>query len=52
MNPGPFTVKEHVLVSIIASAGGGVAYGVENVVVQKFSNFMVLLEFLIKATDG
>jgi uncharacterized oligopeptide transporter (OPT) family protein len=42
MNPGPFTVKEHVLVSIIASAGGGVAYGVENVVVQKFSNFMVL----------
>jgi uncharacterized oligopeptide transporter (OPT) family protein len=40
LNPGPFTIKEHVIISIIASAGGGVAYGVDNVVVQKFSKFM------------
>ena len=55
MNPGPFSIKEHVLISIIASAGGmslfhddhaynrlgGLAYGVDNVIVQKFDHFMV-----------
>jgi hypothetical protein len=50
-NPGPFSIKEHVLISIIASAGGnlcfishikgGVAYGVDNVVMQRFDNYMV-----------
>ncbi|KAI8819428.1 OPT oligopeptide transporter protein-domain-containing protein [Fimicolochytrium jonesii] len=39
LNPGPFTVKEHVLVSMIASAagggGGGIPYGMDNVVAQK-----------------
>ena len=41
LNPGPFSIKEHVLISIIASAGGGLAYGTDNVVVQKFKRFMV-----------
>jgi hypothetical protein len=41
LNPGPFSVKEHVLIYIIASSGGGLAYGTDNVVVQKFKNFMV-----------
>lgn len=26
LNPGPFTIKEHVLITVIAGAGG-VAYG-------------------------
>ena len=40
MNPGPFTIKEHMLIYIIASAGSGLAYGVDNVVVQKFQRYM------------
>lgn len=36
LNPGPFNVKEHVLVSIIASGGVAGAYGIDNVVTQKF----------------
>jgi hypothetical protein len=43
LNPGPFSIKEHVLITIIAASGGGVAYGVDNVVVQKFSKFMVFV---------
>ena len=39
-NPGPFSVKEHVLIYIIANAGAGLAYGVDNVVVQKYKEFM------------
>ena len=38
-NPGPFSVKEHVLIYIIANAGAGLAYGVDNVVVQKYKEF-------------
>jgi len=40
MNPGPFSVKEHVLISIIASAGGAGAYGMDNVIVQRSKMFM------------
>ncbi|KAJ3280197.1 hypothetical protein HK104_000836, partial [Borealophlyctis nickersoniae] len=39
LNPGPFTVKEHVLITVIAGAGG-VAYGVDNVVAQKAEALM------------
>ena len=39
MNPGPFNVKEHVLISVIASAGGQGAYGLDNVIVQKYKAF-------------
>jgi hypothetical protein len=28
LNPGPFTVKEHVIVTIMASVGAGPAYAV------------------------
>ncbi|KAH6567912.1 hypothetical protein BASA60_008861 [Batrachochytrium salamandrivorans] len=40
LNPGPFTIKEHVLVYIIASSAGGRPYGVDNIVGQKFPRFM------------
>ncbi|XJO75901.1 hypothetical protein BDV3_006505 [Batrachochytrium dendrobatidis] len=40
LNPGPFTIKEHVLVYMIAGAAGGQPYGVENVIGQKFDQFM------------
>ena len=43
LNPGPFGVKEHVLITIIASAGGSLAYGIDNVVSQKASMFMVFI---------
>ncbi|KAJ3153776.1 hypothetical protein HDU86_005109 [Geranomyces michiganensis] len=37
-NPGPFTMKEHVIVTMIASAAGGgtggIPYGIDNVVAQ------------------
>lgn len=35
LNPGRFSVKEHVLIYIIASSAGGKPYGVNNVVAQK-----------------
>jgi hypothetical protein len=28
LNPGPFTIKEHVLITIMASVGAGSAYAV------------------------
>jgi hypothetical protein len=40
MNPGAFSVKEHVLITVIASSGAYVAYGIDNVVAQKSSLFM------------
>ncbi|KAI8809593.1 OPT oligopeptide transporter protein-domain-containing protein [Cladochytrium replicatum] len=39
MNP-PFTLKEHCLVSIMASAGSAGAYSVYNVVSQRYNGFM------------
>ncbi|KAJ7683983.1 OPT oligopeptide transporter [Mycena rosella] len=35
LNPGPFTIKEHVLVTIMASVGAGSAYATDIVAVQK-----------------
>ncbi|KAH6596736.1 hypothetical protein BASA61_003430 [Batrachochytrium salamandrivorans] len=43
LNPGPFTIKEHVLVYMIAGAAGGAPYGVENVIGQKFDKFMAAM---------
>ncbi|KAL2912414.1 OPT superfamily [Polyrhizophydium stewartii] len=40
LNPGPFSVKEHVLIYIIAGAAGGQPYGIENVIGQKFEKFL------------
>ncbi|KAI8924352.1 OPT oligopeptide transporter protein-domain-containing protein [Entophlyctis helioformis] len=39
-NPGRFGIKEHVLVTVIASAGASVGYGIDNVVTQKSAMFM------------
>ncbi|KAJ1818779.1 hypothetical protein LPJ56_003776 [Coemansia sp. RSA 2599] len=36
MNPGPFSVKEHVLISIFANASTGTAYALDIVVARKF----------------
>ncbi|KAG0346586.1 hypothetical protein BG004_001340 [Podila humilis] len=35
LNPGPFNVKEHVLITIMASCGAGTAYAVDIVVIQR-----------------
>ncbi|KZV91748.1 OPT oligopeptide transporter [Exidia glandulosa HHB12029] len=35
VNPGPFTIKEHVLVTIMASVGAGSAYATDIVAVQR-----------------
>ncbi|ORZ30583.1 OPT oligopeptide transporter protein-domain-containing protein [Catenaria anguillulae PL171] len=35
LNPGPFTVKEHVLIGIWATTGASGAYGTSNIVVQE-----------------
>ncbi|KAI9179106.1 OPT super [Blastocladiella emersonii ATCC 22665] len=41
-NPGPFTVKEHVLIGIFGSTGASGVYGTENLVVQEtFFNMTV-----------
>ncbi|KAI9462088.1 OPT oligopeptide transporter [Boletus coccyginus] len=35
LNPGPFTIKEHVLLAIMATVGGGPAYATDIVAVQR-----------------
>ncbi|KAJ1659701.1 hypothetical protein IWQ61_001254 [Dispira simplex] len=35
LNPGPFSIKEHVLVSIIANSGAGTAYAIDVVVIKR-----------------
>ncbi|KAF5313063.1 hypothetical protein D9619_003678 [Psilocybe cf. subviscida] len=35
INPGPFTVKEHVLITIMASVGAGSAYATDIIAVQR-----------------
>jgi hypothetical protein len=35
LNPGPFTVKEHVLITIMASVGSGSAYATDIIAVQR-----------------
>ncbi|KDR73127.1 hypothetical protein GALMADRAFT_100686 [Galerina marginata CBS 339.88] len=37
LNPGPFTIKEHVLVTIMASVGAQSAYATDIVAVQRFT---------------
>ncbi|KAJ2936791.1 hypothetical protein H1R20_g315, partial [Candolleomyces eurysporus] len=36
LNPGPFTIKEHVLVTIMASVGAGSAYATDVIAVARF----------------
>eukprot|EP00842_Homolaphlyctis_polyrhiza_P005393 jgi/Hompol1/5855/HPOL_001026-RA len=36
LNPGPFNIKEHVLIYIIAGSAGGPPYACDNVVAQKW----------------
>ncbi|ORX73235.1 hypothetical protein DL89DRAFT_309371 [Linderina pennispora] len=36
LNPGPFSTKEHVLISVMANASTGVAYALDIVVVRRF----------------
>ncbi|KAJ7193068.1 oligopeptide transporter [Mycena pura] len=36
LNPGPFTIKEHVLITIMAGVGAGSAYATDIVAVQRF----------------
>ncbi|KAJ3409403.1 hypothetical protein HDV05_004461 [Chytridiales sp. JEL 0842] len=38
-NPGPFSIKEHVLIYIMASSSS-VAYGIDNVVTQAYPDFI------------
>ncbi|KAJ3313392.1 hypothetical protein HDV04_002199 [Boothiomyces sp. JEL0838] len=35
LNPGPFSVKEHVLINTIVSAASATYYGIDNVIAQK-----------------
>ncbi|KAF8493699.1 OPT oligopeptide transporter protein-domain-containing protein [Russula emetica] len=35
LNPGPFTIKEHVIITIMAGVGAGPAYAIEIIAVQK-----------------
>ncbi|CAG8519807.1 8088_t:CDS:10 [Dentiscutata erythropus] len=34
LNPGPFNIKEHVLIAVAAGAGGGSAYGTDIIAIQ------------------
>ncbi|KAI8803759.1 OPT oligopeptide transporter protein-domain-containing protein [Cladochytrium replicatum] len=40
LNPGPFSIKEHVLISVMASAGSASPYALYNVVSQRMDMFM------------
>ncbi|ORY45751.1 OPT superfamily oligopeptide transporter [Rhizoclosmatium globosum] len=43
LNPGPFSLKEHVLIYVMSStsnANGGLPYGIDNVVSQTYSELM------------
>ncbi|KAI9503109.1 oligopeptide transporter OPT family [Coemansia spiralis] len=35
LNPGPFNIKEHVLISIFAGASAGTAYGIDVITIKK-----------------
>ncbi|CAG8477442.1 7851_t:CDS:10 [Funneliformis caledonium] len=35
LNPGPFNIKEHVLIAVAAGAGGGSAYGTDIIAIQE-----------------
>lgn len=40
LNPGPFSIKEHVLISSLAASAGGKPYGLNNVVAQYFGTLI------------
>ncbi|KAJ3133536.1 hypothetical protein HK100_004326 [Physocladia obscura] len=40
LNPGPFNVKEHTIIYILASCGAGTPYGLDNVIAQVFPQMM------------
>ncbi|KAF9583738.1 hypothetical protein BGW38_008704, partial [Lunasporangiospora selenospora] len=49
-NPGPFNVKEHVLIALTANCAGGTAYAVDIIVIQKvfyLQDFGFLANFLL-----
>ncbi|KAF9187013.1 hypothetical protein BGZ50_002181 [Haplosporangium sp. Z 11] len=50
LNPGPFNIKEHVLVALTANCAGGTAYAVDIIVIQKVfyhQDFGFLANFLL-----
>ncbi|KAF9899145.1 hypothetical protein BX616_003223 [Lobosporangium transversale] len=50
LNPGPFSIKEHVLVALTANCAGGTAYAVDITVIQKVfygEDFGFLANFLL-----
>ncbi|KAG0230201.1 hypothetical protein BGX31_005957, partial [Mortierella sp. GBA43] len=50
LNPGPFNVKEHVLISLTANCAGGTAYAVDVIVIQRVfygQDFGFLANFLL-----
>ncbi|KAF9354548.1 hypothetical protein BGX34_010954, partial [Mortierella sp. NVP85] len=50
LNPGPFSIKEHVLVALTANCAGGTAYAVDITVIQKAfygQDFGFLANFLL-----
>ena len=53
LNPGPFNVKEHVLITLCANCAGSSAYAVDIIVIQKvfyFEDFGFLANFLLILT--
>ncbi|KAF9350609.1 hypothetical protein BGX26_011256 [Mortierella sp. AD094] len=53
LNPGPFNVKEHVLITIMANCGAGTAYAVDIIVIQRVfykQNFGFIANLLLIIT--
>ncbi|KAG0042683.1 hypothetical protein BGZ83_000184 [Gryganskiella cystojenkinii] len=53
LNPGPFNIKEHVLITLTANCAGGTAYAVDITVIQKVfyqQDFGFLANFLLILT--
>jgi len=53
LNPGPFNIKEHVLVGLTANCAAGTAYAVDITVIQKVfydEDFGFLANFLLILT--
>ncbi|KAF9438942.1 hypothetical protein BGZ76_002605 [Entomortierella beljakovae] len=53
LNPGPFNVKEHVLITIMANCGAGTAYAVDIIVIQRvfyLQNFGFIANLLLILT--
>ncbi|KAG0009814.1 hypothetical protein BGZ80_002034, partial [Entomortierella chlamydospora] len=53
LNPGPFNIKEHVLIALAANCAAGTAYAVDIIVIQRVfyeQNFGFLANFLLILT--